>query len=155
MEAQDRRRHAATYASRSGVPIEIVSQAPFPIANFWHVFAVFVNIVLMVEQLVADRLFGIGSTRPQTRHTIDHIADQVKEVEFVQHHHVKGGGGRSLFFVPADVQLLVIGPTIGQAMDQPGIAVEGEDDGFVLGPIVIQAPSGSMIFGVPSALKGP
>ena len=36
-------------------------------------------------------------------------------------------------FVTADVQVRVIIPTIGQTMDQPGIAVEAKDDGLVLG----------------------
>jgi hypothetical protein len=33
---------------------------PPPIANLRHVFAVFANVFLMVNELVADELFGIS-----------------------------------------------------------------------------------------------
>ena len=40
-----------------------------------------VDVSLVVEQLVAKKLFGIGGPRSQTRHSINHVADQVKSVE--------------------------------------------------------------------------
>ena len=76
---------------------------------------------------------GVGGAGAQTRHAVDDVDDQVEAVEIIQHHHVERRRGRPFFLVPANVQLMVIGPAIRQAMDQPGIAVEGEDDRLVPG----------------------
>ena len=87
----------------------------------------------MIKQPVAEELFGVCCFRPQTRHAIDDVVSQVEAVEVIQHDHIEGGGRCSLFLVPANVQMLMIVPAIRQAMNQPGIAVIGEDDRFVLG----------------------
>ena len=44
------------------------------------------------------------------------------------HHHVERSRGRAFLLVAAHVQIGVPGPAIGQPVDQPRIAVEGEDD---------------------------
>ena len=75
--------------------------------------------------------FRIAGHALQARHAIDHVARQVEAVQVVQHGHVERRGGGAFFFVSAHVQIVVIGAPIGQAMNQPGIAVKGEDDGLV------------------------
>ena len=52
----------------------------------------------------------------------------METVQIVQDHHVEGGRGRALLLVAAHVQVLVVGAAIGQAVDQPRVAVEREDD---------------------------
>ena len=59
--------------------------------------------------------------------------DEVKAVQIVEHGHVEGGGDGALFLVAADVQVVVIGAAVGEAVNEPGVAVEGEDDGLVRG----------------------
>ena len=58
--------------------------------------------------------------------------DEVETIEIVQHRHVERRGRRAFLLVAAHVKVVVIGAAIGQAMDQPGIAVKGEDDRLVL-----------------------
>ena len=82
-------------------------------------------------QLVADGLLGVGGARAQLRHAVDDVGDQMKAVEVVQDDHVERRGGRAFFLVAAHVQIVMIGAAIGQAMDQPRIAVKGEDDRLV------------------------
>jgi hypothetical protein len=57
----------------------------------------------------------------------------VQSVEFIHNHHVEWRGRRSFLLVSAHMQVLVIGAPIGQSVDQPWIAVEGENNGLVLG----------------------
>ena len=73
VEAQDRRRHAATYASRSGVPIEIVSQVPLPMADFRQVFAVFVDVLLVLDQLVLELLLQVDALVAGLRQAVDGV----------------------------------------------------------------------------------
>jgi hypothetical protein len=57
----------------------------------------------------------------------DHIDHEVKAIEVVEYAHVKRGGG-ALLLVAAHVQVPMTGSPVGQAVDQPRVAVEREDD---------------------------
>ena len=76
---------------------------------------------------------SVRGPRPELRHAIDHVLHQVEAVEIVQHDHVEGRRGGALFLVPANVQVAVVRAAVGEPVDQPGIAVEGEDDRLVRG----------------------
>ena len=56
----------------------------------------------------------------------------MESVQVVLHSHVKGRRDGALFFVAADVKILV-GPAVGQAVHQPWVSVEAKDDVFVFG----------------------
>ena len=51
----------------------------------------------------------------------------MEAVEVVEHHHVEGGRGRALLLVAAHVDVVVVGAPVGETVDQPRIAVVGED----------------------------
>ena len=68
-----------------------------------------------------------------TRHPIDNVLGQMEPVEIVEHHHIERCRRRSLFLEATNVQIVMVGSTIGQLMNQRGIPVVGEDDGLVLG----------------------
>ena len=89
------------------------------------------DVLLVLDQLVAHRLLDVGGHGRSLRHAVDHVAGQVEAVEVVQHRHVERRGGGAFLLVAADVQVVVVGAAIGQAVDQPGVAVEGEDDRLV------------------------
>src|SRR6202167_2407270 len=55
----------------------------------------------------------------------------MEAIEIVENRHIKRGGGRTLFFVTAHVKIVMIVAPIGEAMNQPGIAVIGEDDRLI------------------------
>src|SRR5262249_17894110 len=44
--------------------------APPPTADLGRILAVLVDILLVVDQRVADRLFGVGRSRPQLRNAV-------------------------------------------------------------------------------------
>src|SRR5882757_2991066 len=114
--------------------------SPRPAADFRHVVTVAGNILAVLDQPVADRLLGIGGPRAQPRQPVDRGAHQVETVELVQHAHVERRRGRALLLVAAHVDIAVPVPTVGQAMDEPGIAVKGEDDRLVGGEQRIEIP---------------
>ena len=68
---------------------------------------------------------------PELRHAVDHVAGEVEAVEVVEHHHVERRRRGALLLVAAHVEVVVVGPAVGEPVDQPGIAVEGEDDRLV------------------------
>ena len=76
-------------------------------------------------------LLQVVSLGAKFGHAVDHVLHQMEPVQFVLHSHVEGRRDRALFLVAADVEVSV-GPTIGQSVDQPWIAVEAEDDVLVL-----------------------
>ena len=83
--------------------------------------------------LVLHQLADVAGPRSQARDPVDHVDHQVEAVQVVEHHHVERRGGRALFLVAAHVQVVVVGPPVGQAVDQPRVAVVGEDDRLVRG----------------------
>src|ERR1700734_3054048 len=104
---------------------------PRPVLDLRHVVAVAANVLAMVDELVADFLLGVCGALAKLRHAVDDIADQMETVEVVDHAHVERRGRGSLFLVTAHMNVVVAGAPIGQAMDQPRIAVKGEDDWLV------------------------
>lgn len=108
-------------------------RAPFPAADCRHVVAILFNILAMFDQLLANCLFEICSACTELRQPVDDVLDQMEAVHFIQDHHVERRRRRSFFLVAADVQIAVIGTAVGEPVDEPRIAVEGENDRLALG----------------------
>src|SRR5262249_19220739 len=104
---------------------------PPPTADLGCVLTVLVDILLVVHERVADRLFGISRSRPQLRNAVNHISHQMEAVEIVTHTHVEGGGGCPLFLVPAHMQILMVGPPVGKPVNQPGVSVKCKYDRLI------------------------
>ena len=101
------------------------AQAPFPIADLQHIFAVLADVARVLVQLVLDDYSEVSGLRAQTRHSINDEFDQMKAIQFVEHRHVEGRGRRSLLPVTTNMQIVMVGPTVGQLVNQRGIAVVG------------------------------
>src|SRR6186713_978776 len=113
-----------TFRGRS-MPLGL-ALAPSPVRYFRHVIAVLGDVVLVLEELVRDRLLGVGRARPELGQAVDHVAHEVEAVEIVHDDHVERRARRALFLVAAHVQVLVVRSTIREPMDEPRIAVERE-----------------------------
>ena len=57
----------------------------------------------------------------------------MKAIHVIDEHHVERRRGGAFFLIAADVEILVIGPAVRQPVDQPWIAMIGEDNGFIGG----------------------
>src|SRR5205085_11983678 len=78
-------------SAQTGLCLAGCLPAPDPVPDFRPVLAVFVNVGFVVDELVANSLFGVGGARTEARHAIDDIAGQVKSVELIQHYHIEWG----------------------------------------------------------------
>ena len=105
--------------------------APFPVANLRQILAVSIDVLLMLDEFVLHLLLQIISFYIYLRQAIDDILYKMKPVQFVLYSHVERGCYCALFYISPYMQVLV-GSTIGQAVYQPRVAVEGKDDVLVL-----------------------
>jgi len=90
------------------------------------------DVLLVLEEPVADELPGIGGARAQLRRRSITDRQTSDTGQVVHHRHVEWSGGRAFFFVAAHVPDSGGSAAIGQAMDEQWIAVKGEDDGLSL-----------------------
>src|ERR1051325_2334174 len=107
------------------------SERPAPVADRRQVVAALADVFAVIDQQIAHGLLHVRVARQQPRHAVDHVHDQVTAVEIVEHRHVEGRGRRPLLFVSADVEVLVVRAPVGQAVNEPRVAVEGKDDRLV------------------------
>src|SRR6478752_43852 len=68
-----------------------------------------------------------------------------RAVEVVTHRHVERRGDRSFLLVPAHVDAVVVGATVGQAMDQPRVRMKREDDGLVASEEIVEVRIGQSV----------
>src|SRR5208283_3463641 len=69
-----------------------------------------------------------GGGGAQGRDPVDDVDDQAVAVQVVKHHHVERRCRGAAFLVAANVQTLMIGAPVGEPVNQPQVAVEGEND---------------------------
>src|SRR5450755_3413056 len=100
---------------------------PPPVGDLWRILAVLAPVASGVEAGINHLLAQGSGARLQPRYPVEHVNDEVKPVEVVEHHHVKGGGRGSLLLVSPDVEVVVVPPAIGQTVDERRVAVIRED----------------------------
>jgi len=54
---------------------------PFPVADLGHVFPVFADVLLVLDQLFADGLLGVRRQIPELGHPVDYIGPEMKAVQ--------------------------------------------------------------------------
>ena len=91
----------------------------------------FANILPVIDELVAQRLFEVRVEGTQTRDAVHGIARKMEPVEFVEYGHVERSGGGALFPITVYMEIHMVRAFVGQTVNERGIAVEGEDHGFV------------------------
>src|SRR5260370_2162669 len=104
---------------------------PGPIENFRRVLPVVARVLTRVQSLVDHLLANVSRPRAERWDPIDDVNHEVVAIDVVHHRTVEGRGGRALLLAPAAVDVLVIRPAIRQAVDQPWVAVVGEDHRLV------------------------
>ena len=111
---------------------------PFPVADFWHVLAVFGDVALVFNKLVPDHLLHIRSARAKSRYTINHGGHKVEAVEVVHHNLVEWCTRRAFLLVTMHMKIPVVGAAIGEPMNQGWIAMVGEDHWLIDGEELIK-----------------
>src|SRR6266516_2562061 len=105
---------------------------PGPVEDFGRVLTVVARVLSAAKSHVGHELAHVRGPGTQRRNAVDHVHHQVIAVEVVQHDHVEWRGRGSLFLVAADMEVVVVRPPVAEAVDQPRIAVVGEDHRPVL-----------------------
>ena len=103
-----------------------------------------VDVELVRDEFVLHHLLEIAARCAEPREPVDNVLDEVEAVESILYAQVEGGGDRPLFVISTHVQVLV-GPAIGETVDQRGIAVESEDDVLVPGEDGIEVCIGEAV----------
>ena len=104
---------------------------PAPVADCGEIVAEAGDVLLMFGEVVAQELLEVGAQGSQARHAIHDVSGQVEAIEIVEHGHVEGGGRGAFLLIATNVQIGVVLAAIGEAVNQPRIAVIGKDDGLV------------------------
>ena len=89
------------------------------------------DILLVIQELATQELLEVPAGALQARDTVHHVPRKVKSIQIVQDGHIEGSGRCSFLFVPADVEVAMVGAPIRQAVYQPRITVVGKDDWLV------------------------
>lgn len=91
------------------------------------------NVLFMLDQFATHSRLSVSGFGAELREAIDDVLDEVKAVHIIKDNHVKRRGGGAFLLVTAHMKVFVIGPAVGETMNEPGITVEREDDRFILG----------------------
>ena len=78
-------------------------------------------------------------------HPVDHVDREIEPVDLVADGELQRRVDIALFLVAADVEVAVVGAPVGKLVDEPGIAVEVEDDRLVEGEEAVEVPVGEAV----------
>ena len=93
----------------------------------------FGDVVAVLDQRVAKRVDDVCIAFREMRDALEDVEGEVEAVEVVADGHVERCGGGAFLLVAADVEVVVVRTAVGEAVDEPRVAVVGEDDGTVSG----------------------
>ena len=86
-----------------------------------------------------------GGPAAELGYPVDHVHHQVEAVHVVEHEHVERRRRRALLLVAADVEVGVAVAAVGEAVDQPRVAVVGEDHRAVGGEERVELAVGQAV----------
>src|SRR5688572_468582 len=101
-----------------------VSIRPFPLIDLGLIDAVLVGVVLALDLHITQYLLGVGAGSLQGGYAVDDVDGDAEAVDLILDGQIERRVDVALFFVAAHVQVVVIGAPVGQAMNEPGIAME-------------------------------
>ncbi len=103
------------------------------------------DVEFVIDQQIAQFLFVASGPRGKAGDAVDDIHRQMEAIQIVEDRHVEWGGGRAFLLITANVQIIVIGAAVSEAMDQPRISVKREDDGLIGGEDRIEIGVGNSV----------
>jgi hypothetical protein len=110
------------------------SKRPSPIRKLLHVHPGLVHMILSPDTHLEQLLPRPSATVAQlVLHVVDSQDSEREAVGLIADGQLERGVDVALLLVAADVQQLLARAVVGQAVHEPGVGVEGEDDGPVVG----------------------
>lgn len=92
---------------------------PSPVPYLRQILAILADLGGMFRQLAFDEAGESFLRRGERGNTFDH---RLGEMETVEDGHVEGRRGRAFLLVAMDVEVGMVGASIGQSVNEPGIA---------------------------------
>ena len=75
------------------------------------------NVLSMFDQFLIKFLSQIICLWTKAWDAINHILTQVKAIQIIENNHIERSRGRPLFLITSNVQILMIGSAVEQAMN--------------------------------------
>ncbi len=118
---------------------------PLPVTEFRFIDAMLVGIIAVLDNLILQPLLDMGSGNPKLGNPVDDIDRQIKAIDLIPDGQLKGGIDIAFFLVTAHVQVFMVGAAISEFVNQPGVAVEIENDRSVGGKQTVKIPVGEAV----------
>lgn len=99
-----------------------------------------IGIVLALDLHVAELFLGVGTGYLERGYPVDHIDGEAEPVDLILDGQFQRSVDVPFLLVATHVHVPVIRPAVGQAMDQPRVTMECEDDGLVDGENTVEIP---------------
>src|SRR5215472_13773283 len=104
---------------------------PFPVDDVRSINSMSERIFLSRDLLVPEVLQCRASYALQLRNMLDCIHGQGEPIDAIFNCQLQWSIDVPLFSIAVNMEVLMIGAAVGQSMNEPGISVEAEDDGFI------------------------
>src|ERR1700730_5852594 len=119
--------------TEASVPSAILQtlMRPFPIANLGLIDAIGEGVVEALANLVLQPILDVSAGDLQPGHAIDRVDGEVETVGLILNCQLERSADASDFLVAAHVQVDVIGPAVGQLVNQRRVAVKIKNDWLV------------------------
>src|ERR1700739_1645769 len=111
----------------------LLIRPPFPAADLRVGLTVLAGVTTRGQPRIGHLLTEHRGPAGQPVDPVDDVHDQVEAVQVVEHHHVERRRRGAPLLEPPHMHAGVIGAPIGEPVDQPRIAMIGEDDWLVSG----------------------
>src|SRR5512146_139199 len=125
--------------------IEQASTGPFPVANLGLVDSVGVGVVEVLANLILQPVLYVSAGGLEPRHAVDRVDGEVEAVGLVFDRQLERRVDAAEFLVAAHVQVDVIGPAVGELVNQPRVSVKIEDDRLVDGEQAVEIAVGEAV----------
>src|SRR6516225_5396067 len=104
---------------------------PLPTANFGVVDSVLVSMALARKLAITKFFFSMRSNPLQFFHAVNGVDGKAEAVRLIVNCQLHGRVNVSLLFVTAHMQVPVICAAVSETVNQPGVAMEVENDRLV------------------------
>ena len=94
------------------------SLRPFPGADFRAVYAFGVGVADAVDDLVFEPFFDVGADGREARDAIDDVDGDIEPINLIEDGEFEGRVDVALFFVAADVNVVVISAAVGEFVNE-------------------------------------
>lgn len=103
---------------------------PYPVFDFGDIFTHFGNVVFVLDEQIVHLLEESGARIAELRQNRDRRFDEVEAVDLILYAHIERRRDRAFFHIPEHMQIFIVAG-ICQLMNESGIAVEVENNGFI------------------------